>query len=138
MFISKYSVEDWQSNRNHGSVKPAQTWEEIEMAIRSLDEHHKTLVTLETEDETHLAVGGGQGKYLVYLTFDNETFHYLSDPCKQDEQENLVVGGQSGLYPAKYCMTLTATLKAAKTFAEFGVMEATLHWEEEEAFELVS
>ncbi|WNZ47100.1 Imm1 family immunity protein [Leptolyngbya boryana CZ1] len=138
MFISKYSVEDWQGNRNHGSARPAQTWDEIETAIRSLDEHHKTPVTLETEDETHLAVGGGQGKYLVYLTFDNEKFHYLSDSSKQDEQENLVVGGQSGLYPAKYCVTLTTALKAAKTFVEFGVMEATLHWKGEEAFELVS
>ncbi|MCY6494525.1 Imm1 family immunity protein [Leptolyngbya sp. GGD] len=102
----------------------------METTIRLLDERHKTLVTLETEDETHLAVGGGQGKYLVYLTFDNETFYYLSDSSKQDEQENLVVSGQSGLYPAKYCVPLTTALKAAKTFAEFGKMEETLAWKE--------
>jgi hypothetical protein len=71
MFISKFSVEDCQGNQNKGSVQPVREWRQIEAAIRQLDGHHKTLVTLEAEGETHMAVGGGKGKYSVYLTFDN-------------------------------------------------------------------
>jgi hypothetical protein len=77
MFISKYSVENWEGNRNDGLVKEAKDWTEIESAIRELDGHYRTLVTLETEGEAHMSIGGGNGRYFVYLTFDNDNFTYL-------------------------------------------------------------
>ena len=68
MFISKFSTEDWQGNQNHGSIEEAIDWREIETAIRELDGHRRTLVTLETDGETHMAIGSGAGKCLVYIT----------------------------------------------------------------------
>ncbi|MBC1239912.1 Imm1 family immunity protein [Nostoc sp. 2RC] len=138
MFITKFSVEDWIGNQNKGSVEQAHSWQEIESAIRELDGHHKTLVTLETDNETHMAVGGGLGKYVVYLTFDNESFHYLVDPSKSDMDEFVIVGGQEGVYPAKSCVDLNTTLKAAQAFAELGTMEESVTWEKDEVFERVS
>jgi Immunity protein Imm1 len=129
MFISKISVEDWKGNQNRGLLKPVRTWTEIEASIKALDGQRKTLVTLEADDESHLAVGGGPSKYLVYLTFDNELFHYLVDPSKSDKEESLVVGGQKGVYPAKLCVGMDSALKAAKTFAEFGKMSQSTTWE---------
>jgi Immunity protein Imm1 len=129
MFISKFSVEDWQGNQNKGSVQPVKEWQQIEAAINQLDGHHRTLVTLETEGETHMAVGGGEDKYLVYLTFDNEQFHYIVEPSKPDLDENLVVGGQEGIYPAKLCIDKDTALRAAKVFAELGAMEKSVIWE---------
>jgi len=137
MFITKFSVEDWIGNQNRGCVKQVHSWQEIESAIRKLDGHHKTLVTLETDSETHMAVGGGLGKYVVYLTFDNESFHYLVDPAKLDIEESVIVGGQEGIYPAKSCVDLNTTLKAAKAFAEFGTMEKSVVWEKDEVVERV-
>ncbi|MBD2339842.1 hypothetical protein H6G64_22995 [Calothrix sp. FACHB-156] len=137
MFITKFSVEDWIGNQNKGSVEQAHSWQEIELAIRELDGHHKTLVTLETDGETHMAVGGGLGKYIVYLTFDNESFHYLVDPSKSDIDEFVIVGGQEGIYPAKSCVDLNTTLKAAKAFAELGTMEKSVIWEKDEVVERV-
>ncbi|NEP59930.1 MAG: hypothetical protein F6K31_23480 [Symploca sp. SIO2G7] len=137
MFISQFSVEDWQGNQNNGSVQPVRGWQQIEAAINQLDGYHKTLVTLETDRETHMAVGGGKGKYVVYLTFDNEQFHYIIEPSKSDEDETLTVGGQEGIYPAKLCIDLDAALKAAKTFAENGAMEKSVIWEQDEVFETV-
>jgi hypothetical protein len=129
MFISKFSTENWQGNQNHGSLESARTWGEIEAAIRDLDGQRRTLVTLETESETHMAIGGGGDKYLVYVTFDNENFSYLIDRTKSDNFETLIVGGQEGFYPDKWCVDLKTTLKAAMSFAESGIVEKSLVWE---------
>ena len=137
MFISKFSTEDWQGNQNKIVVHLAQNWTDIETAIRELDGHLKTLVTLETDDEAHLSIGGGLGKYVVYVTFDNEVFSYVVDPSKPDTDEKLTIGGQEGIYPAKLCVNLAMTLKAAKTFSEFGTMIKSVIWEQDKVLELV-
>ncbi|HBL13073.1 MAG TPA: hypothetical protein DD379_17090 [Cyanobacteria bacterium UBA11162] len=137
MFISKFSVEDWVGNQNKGCLEQVQNWAEIETAIKELDGHHKTLVTLEADGETHMAVGGGTDKYLVYLTFDNETFHYLVDPSKPDADERLTVGGQEGVYPAKLCVDIDSAIKAAKTFAELGTMDKSVIWKQDGVVEPV-
>lgn len=137
MFISKFSVEDWQGNQNRGSLQPVTNWGDIEAAIGQLDGQHKTLVTLETDGEPHMAVGGGKDKYIVYLTFDNESFHYIVNLSKPDADESLTVGGQVGVYPAKLCIDRDAALKAAKTFAERGSMEKSVIWEQDGVVEPV-
>jgi hypothetical protein len=137
MFISKFSTEDWQGNQNKIVVHLAQNWTDIETAIRELDGHHQTLVTLETDDEAHMSIGGGLGKYVVYVTFDNEVFSYIIDPSKPDTDERLNIGGQEGIYPTKLCVNLAMTLKAAKTFSEVGTMTKSVIWEQEKVLELV-
>jgi Immunity protein Imm1 len=131
MFISKYSIENWEGNRNNGLLKEAKEWNEIETAIGELDGHRRTLVTLETEGEAHMSIGGGNGRYFVYLTFDNDNFNYLVNSSNSDRYETLVIGGQEGSYPAKSCVDLTTTIKAAKLFAELGTMERSVSWERE-------
>jgi hypothetical protein len=123
MFISQLSFGDWVGNQNKGCLEQVPNWAEVETVIKELDDHRKTLVTLEADGETHMAVGGGTNKYVVYFTFDNETFHYLVDPSKSDVDETLTVGGQEGFYPAKLCVDIDSALKAAKTFAELGTMD---------------
>ncbi|MEH2421488.1 MAG: Imm1 family immunity protein [Nostoc sp.] len=79
-------------------------------------------------------------KLLVYqakITGLNESFHYLVDPSKSDMDEFVIVGGQEGVYPAKSCVDLNTTLKAAKAFAELGTMEELVNWEKDEVFERV-
>lgn len=131
MFITKFSVENWESNRNHELLAEAKDWQEIELAIKELDGCRRTLVTLEAEGETHMAIGGGNGAYLVYVTFDNENFHYLIDPSRLDSSKTLVVGGQEGIYPEKSCVNLSTALKAAKVFAEFGKIEKSVNWSQD-------
>jgi hypothetical protein len=138
MFITKFSTENWQGNQNNITLNPGNTWLEIAQAIQELDGKSKTLVTLETDNETHLTIGGGAGKYVVYLTFDNETFYYLSDPTHKDQEVSLIVGGQEGFYPAKLCINnLDIVLQAAETFAKYGTIEKSLTWETDQILELV-
>jgi hypothetical protein len=137
MFITKISVEDWIDNQNKGCEIKASIWSEIELAIKSLDGQTKTLVTLETDGETHMSIGGGQGKYVVYATFDNEVFYSLIDPSKSDQHESIVVGGQKGLYPAKSFVDLETVLQSAQKFAEFGEMLNSVVWEQDKIAEMV-
>ena len=131
MFISQFTVENWQGTQNHGSVQRVETWSPVEAAINQLDADRKTLVTLETDGATHMAIGGGNGKYWVYLTFDNEQFLYAINPSKPNMDVTLTIGGQAGLYPAKWCVDKETALKAAKTFIEQGAMESSVMWEQD-------
>lgn len=131
-------VEDWVGNQNKGLLQESQNWEDIETAIKDLDGRRKTLVTLETDGETHMAIGGQTGKYVVYVTFDNENFYNLVDLSKSNApDEFLVVGGQEGIYPAKLCVDLNTVLQAAKTFALLGKLEKSVIWEQEGVVERV-
>lgn len=135
MFIANFSVENWVGNQNQEILKPAQNWAEIQVAIEALDGDRNTLVTLETESEAHMAIGGGAGKYIVYATFDNKNFRYLVDRSQTPTTETVVVGGQEGTYSAQQCVDLPTTLKAAQSFAESGKIEASVVWEQDSVFE---
>lgn len=131
MFISRFSVEDWQGTQNHSSIYMAQEWRQIESAINELDGQRKTLVTLEADRETHMAIGGGKDRFIVYLTFDNESFYYPVASLPFGQEETLVVGGQEGIYPSRLCITKELALKVAKSFAERGAMDQSVTWERE-------
>lgn len=110
---------------------PVSDWRAVEEALGRLDGKDCTLVMLEAEGETHMAVGGGAGQqYVVYATYDNETFHNLADPTRADETVYLVVGKQRGDYRARQVVSRAAALAAARAFAERGALESSLTWEE--------
>lgn len=134
MFVVDLSVEKWVGNRNEGELIENPDWNQIEAAIRDLDGKSKTLVTLGVDDETYMTIGGGGvGKYVVSVTFDNISFHNLVDLSKPDETQKLVVGGQEGIYTAKVCVDLLPCLVAARTFAESGKLDTLLSWQEDES-----
>lgn len=131
-FIFNLSAEKWASNRNAENLIQSPNWNQIEAAIRELDGKSKTMVTLGTNDETYMTIGGGQsGKYVVTVTFDNFDFYTLVDLSKPDEIEQLVVGGQEGNYPAKMCVDLLSCRLAARTFVQSGKLDELLAWQEE-------
>ncbi|GET40251.1 Imm1 family immunity protein [Microseira wollei] len=132
MFVSDMTVENWIGNKDEGSLIDNPNWHQIETAIRELDGKTKTLVTLGTDDETYMSIGGGQsGKYVVTVTFDNIKFYTLVDLSKSDEIQALVVGGQESEYPAKMCVDLLRCLLAARTFTESGKLDTLLTWQED-------
>ena len=135
MFVSDLSVEKWIDNFNQDELIENPTWEQIETAIRELNGKNKTLVTLGSEDETYMSVGGGRGgKYVVTVTFDNLDFHVLVNFLKADKKvEKLIVGGQEGNYSAKMCVDLLPCLLAARTFSESGKLDSLLSWEEDKS-----
>jgi hypothetical protein len=107
-------------------------WSDIETAIRRLDGDTCSLVILGIgeAEAPHMAIGGGEGgKYIVYTTPDNLTFHKLINPQASAGKCLLVAGGQRGDYELKLCVTLSEALRAARTYAETGQHDPTLPWE---------
>jgi hypothetical protein len=138
MFVVDLSVEKWVGNRNEGEFIENPNWSQIEAAIRELDGKSKTLVTLGADDETYMTIGGGESeKYIVSVTFDNISFHNLVNLSKPDGTENLIVGGQEGIYPAKICVDLLRCLLAARTFTESGKLDPLVCWEEDQSLVMV-
>jgi hypothetical protein len=92
---------------------------------------------LEGEGETHMAIGGGDACYVVYVTFDNEEFEYLVEGAGEgDEMVSVVVGGQLGDYLGRRCVGLSMVLQAARLFAEEGKVVRSV-WERDDVLELV-
>jgi hypothetical protein len=76
--VSKLYTDNWTGNRNEENFIENPNWQQIETAIRDLDGNIKTLVSLKTDDESYMMIGGGNsGKYIVTATLDNEVFHSL-------------------------------------------------------------
>ena len=107
------------------------TWEQIEIAIRRLDGDRCTLLILGIGDPVpHMGIGGGEdGRYIVYATPDNLSFHTLINPNAPPGKCMLKAGGQVGNYALKKCVSLREALLAVKTYAETGEVDAGLTWE---------
>lgn len=79
--ISKLYTDNWTGNKNEENVIENPTLRQIERAIFNLDGKIKTLVSLESDDESYMMIGGGNsgfsGKYVVTATLDNYNFYSL-------------------------------------------------------------
>jgi len=122
---------DGPEDAAEGMEKP--TWRDIETAIRRLNGDTCTLLMLGIgEPVPHMGIGGGEnGRYIVYATLDNWTFHNLINPGAAAGKSLLVAGGQRGDYANRQLVGLQEALRAAKTYAEAGQLDSTLVWEKQ-------
>lgn len=108
-------------------------WEDIEAMIRSLDGESRTLVTFGNEEEgCYMAVGGGNGKYIAYISYDDgDQIHNLIQPDTHTEGwVELIVGGQRGRFPANTCVSQEMVQLAARCFFDTQEAVPSLHWAE--------
>jgi hypothetical protein len=124
MFVKHLAIEDGDSYELVTDPK----WAPVAKAIQRLDGKERTIVSLEGEGGTNMAIGGGPEACVVYVTGDNEIFHRVIDPDKTGENVTVVVGRESHQYPPEFLIAKDLAIKAAKTFAEKGVLEDTVHW----------
>jgi hypothetical protein len=138
MFVSDLSVEKWVGNQDEGTLIENPTWQQIESAICELNGKTQTLVNLGSDEETYMSIGGGAAsKYIVNVTFDGMTFYNLVARSQPEKIEQLALGGQLGNYSAKLCVDLQAALLVAKTFAQSGLLEESLIWEDLQSLAMV-
>jgi hypothetical protein len=117
------------------------TWEQVEMAVGSLDARNVTLVILSPahpkgppDGDHHMGIGGGRdGRCVVYLTEDNVHFWNLEDRTnsKSEQRILMLVGGQEGDYRDAQCVPREWALKAAREYFEHGARAADLPWSQE-------
>ena len=130
MAIRKLLFDSWEGNVDKGSEVDIPSWKDMEIAIRALNGEDRTLVTLQTAGDAYMAIGGGDaGRYIVYATFDNTTFHTIVGRQNRPGAETLVVGGQAGNYPARFVTDIDTAIKVARTFSTLAQLERTHVWE---------
>jgi hypothetical protein len=85
-------------------------------------------VVLKIDDETLMAIGGGNGQYVVSVLM-NKRWHGLRNP-EGDPHEKiaLMVGDQRILTPLDELVDYGTVLIAASTFAEEGALDPSLTW----------
>jgi hypothetical protein len=80
-----------------------------------------------------LAIGGGtNGRYIVYVAYDDESFRQAGTKSPPAEPTLwIVAGGQAGDYPACECLTLgeaVEAVEAATVWARTGELTDALTW----------
>jgi Immunity protein Imm1 len=132
MFVSRLSCEEQTGRRVSMRDISDPTVDQIASSIAALDEKTRTVVMLYGKRDAHMAVGGGNGMYIVYATYGNDEFFNLLAPSAADDHTSKVdiyIGGQLGDYPARQCVDLASATKAALAFAVDGALDPTLAWE---------
>jgi len=99
-------------------------------ALDRLDGAEFSSTAFVTEDETVMAVGGGDGGYVVSITLDDDARIYtLVDRSKsEDHDQDLVVGGQSGSYQQYQCVCRELAKEAILYFQQQGAPSPKLQW----------
>lgn len=131
MFATYMAVEDGDGFE----LATAPLWPRIAVAIQALDGADHTLVSLEGANKTHMAIGGGPAACAVFATTDNQSFHQLIDPTKGNDNVEVVIGQQTHQYPAYFLVGKDLAIRAAKAFAEMGVLDESLPWHSRESEE---
>jgi hypothetical protein len=120
MGIANITICQWGPQSKEDQCVVAPDWEVVEAAIRALnnrDLNDLYLAPDADDPETYLAVGGGNGRYLVTGSISNEAFPTVVDRGKlASETEDLVVGGQAGDYPSQWIVDLPTALAATRHF----------------------
>jgi Immunity protein Imm1 len=129
MRVTTLRTDLWEGVRCKDGELLNPSWLAIECAIKNLDGEYRTIASIEGTGAVRLVVGGGaQGKYIVWVTFDDTEFHTLLSSDRSAEKTLLRIGGQDGDYEKEIIVDVNAALKAAKTFYEFGKLDEELKW----------
>jgi hypothetical protein len=119
----------WKGVTCEETVVQSPSSEDISSAISALDASTRTMVTVLGPGQAHLTVGGGSGRFVVYATFDNETFFNLkAGRSAARAQVRLCIGGQEGDYPVDQVVDVDRAKRAATVFAESGTLSPELDW----------
>lgn len=98
-------------------------------ALRNLDALKHTMLTIHANDEAHLTIAGGNGRYVVYATFDNEEFWNLLGTDTSTEMVMLNAGGQEGDFPARQVVDLNQAMSAGLAFLGSRQLDSSQGWE---------
>lgn len=131
--MKRVYCDNWEQGKDKGIEIYNPSWDEVKELILQLDNDKKTLVTFGDYDMGYyMAIGGGCGKYILYLSFedDEKIFELVNSKKTEECYVELVVGGQRGRYPKNSCMRQSEVLVAAETFFKYQIPDKNLIWKE--------
>lgn len=127
----RLTTDDWEGVHANARHVDDPAWSDVEAAVRALNGRNHTQVVVQRDDGSNISVGGGDGRYNVCITTDDDRFLTVVDREREDGIEELVAGGQLGEYPAQTVVGPEPTLRAVKTFFENGTADDGIDWLEE-------
>jgi len=129
-YVNQITADKWSGALTDDEVIVTPTVDDLHRAIEALDATVKTSVFLQGEDGAHLAIGGGSGQYVVYVSpSDRQFWNLIANGADRSKTVSLFVGGQDGDYPARQVVDKNVTTKAAEGFFFKGERDPSLHWE---------
>ena len=132
--IERMNVCIWSGVTHSSEDHDDPPWESVAEAIRRLNNADRNDVYLQPrrdDPETYLCIGGGNGKYVLTGSVNNETFPTLVvGGVDAEPQVCLVVGGQEGRYPANWVVDIDVALAAARSFWENAAFQPDLNWQD--------
>jgi len=119
----------WQDGRAERRRHDDPTPDEIEAAVRALDQETRTEVVLTGHDGQYLAVEGGAGRYLVQLGSDEHDDRIVVRSVGAEPGDEVVVAaGQPRRVARRDVVDLDTALRAVRAFAKAGRPDPTLTW----------
>src|ERR1043166_6470530 len=98
---------DWSNRRRKDTVIKDPAWEDIEAAIRKLDNENFNDIHLHRDEDSEdfwLSVGGGAGRYFVTRASADEFPNVVDLTRANLPDELLCVGGQNCYLPARWIL----------------------------------
>ncbi len=121
----------WVGPLNHEWNNSLPKIEDFDAALNKLDAAERTMITIHHGDESHLAIAGGNGRYVVYACLENQEFWNLIQEDQGDGIILLNAGGQEGDFPARQVVDLDLASAAGRFFFQFQKMDPSLSWEQQ-------
>lgn len=118
----------WEGVMNHEWCIDAASLEEVNSVLDRLDAAKYTMLTIRGAGPQYLTVGGGAGRYIVYVAFGGEEFWNLMLPRALSGTVLLNVGGQEGDYPAEQVVDIAQARAAVRAFCLFNALDPRQRW----------
>lgn len=126
----KVRIDNWEKNRNNSIKYSIENSNELFHLIKKLNGKNHTQLILESSNG-FLIIGGGNDLFVISNVIgDNEKSFTLVNGDNENEVE-VVTGGQSGLFPKKMVVNFEIAIKIAKTYFATSKMDSQFIWEED-------
>ncbi|OOV97191.1 Imm1 family immunity protein [Pseudomonas sp. MF4836] len=132
--LKKIIEDEYAGNRCHPREWLNPDSAQVLSAFNRLDGKAFSSTVFFFSDETLMHIGGGAAEqYVVFIAqdIDQSLQTLLSADSPDDQQIELVAGGQSGSYPRHQCVAKERARQALAYFSDYGSADPDLAWEVE-------
>jgi len=123
------ACDKWDGVLSHEEEFDNPSQGDFDRALDNMDARIHTMVTLQTEDQRQMIIGGGAGQYVVCATFGKDEFWSLLRPEPGESIVMLNAGGQEGDYPERQVVDKERARRAAHAFLVTRELDPALLWE---------
>ena len=118
----------------NGRINDEQTIKEPSLSrvigfLDALDQDKRTSFSITIDSCKSLTVGGGLGKYVVYVTDEDGNFHSLTNDDALDGTIMINIGGQEGDYDQGIVVNKTVASEVIEVFISSEKLDPRYVWE---------